>query len=1136
MKTHPSNCFVRHFSATRIFSLATFLCSTGITLAQNTWDGNGDANASGNWSTLNLWNPDATGSGPTGTAILGDVTSGTRTITFDSSAPATVATLEFNQSTAEAVNGLLFAKSATVTNAITLGAAAGTERITVGTSSNATLTPSGGITVNAGGELVLASYNTTTTNYVNGNLGGSATTTTISGGTLTIATPSNWLLSAGGSLNVGITGNLTMSSGSFIIDNGSGATATGPTDRRVTIGGNVDISGGSIRVTHNTNGGSLLIAGATNTISSTSIFDTKLLISLNRDGAQTLSSGVALGDLQIRSTGIKTISNSATGQNIGTVSFIDGNSATQNSAPTLKLGSNLTLVSGKGMPSAASFSQTIEASGRIDFGIDTNGYTLDLSPSGGWTPNASTSTGVTNTVWTLSDTAGSGAIKANSFNLSTANVTTHLGAGTTLVAVGGSSTATNLGGTGTINASSTFRYAGTATTGSPATLTSSRDLGKIEVTSGALRVLSTSTGSMQSLSVSASSTFDLSQIATTSQTIPAITGEGTVALGAKNLTIGGATDTTFPGVISGTGGSLTKLGAGTLTLSGANTYTGATTVEAGTLETTTANRIADGSALVVNAGTFKLAGLNGAGGDTVTSLSGTGGTVDVTTNLLALSGSVGVTRTYGGNITGNFPTSAGTMTAGSMGVEVRGGTQVFTGNITLSADTATYSGMNRAYLRPTGSGTLELAGNTTLTNVQLYPTGTATLRFNGGTHQIVLGANGNFAMQVDSSCIVDGDASVTANNISLGFGGLGSASLTVNSGSLTLSDASGINLGNGLSSGLSTVNLNGGTVTTKGFVNGAASPSSGVLNTINYNGGKLVCGATTVFPSTSNASGNFLIHKVGNGGAVIDTAGFNNTVSRPFVADGSGGLTKLGLGTLTLTGVNTYTGDTTVSAGVLAVNGSALPDSGKLVISGGKVQATGTEVVDTLFFGVTQQRSGTWGATGSGATHIDDTRFAGTTGVISVTTGSSLYDAWADGTFVPPLTAKLPSDDQDGDSLTNLQEYAFGTQPTVSTGEIAYSGETLTTPGAPKIVTAAGTYSMVFGRRADYVAAGLTYTVQFSTALEAWVDNNDETNPPVQVATDGTINAMSVPYPDRIETLSGPRKPTFSRVKVVLAP
>ena len=143
------------------------------------------------------------------------------------------------------------------------------------------------------------------------------------------------------------------------------------------------------------------------------------------------------------------------------------------------------------------------------------------------------------------------------------------------------------------------------------------------------------------------------------------------------------------------------------------------------------------------------------------------------------------------------------------------------------------------------------------------------------------------------------------------------------------------------------------------------------------------------------------------------------------------------------------------------------------------------------------------------------------------------YDTWANGTFVPALTAKLPGDNQDGDSLTNLQEYAFGTQPTVSTGDIVVSGATVT-PGAPKIISDNGSYYMVFGRRKDYVAAGLTYTVEFTAGLDLWGDNNDITNPPVSMgATDGTIDAIRVKYPESIDTPSGSQKPTFSRVKVV---
>src|SRR5205814_165215 len=58
---------------------------------------------------------------------------------------------------------------------------------------------------------------------------------------------------------------------------------------------------------------------------------------------------------------------------------------------------------------------------------------------------------------------------------------------------------------------------------------------------------------------------------------------GNVALGSGTLTTGDLNDATYSGVISGIGGALTKQGSGTFTLSSASTYTGATTVSAGTL-------------------------------------------------------------------------------------------------------------------------------------------------------------------------------------------------------------------------------------------------------------------------------------------------------------------------------------------------------------------------------------------------------------------------------------------------------------------------------------------------------------------------------------------------------------------------
>ncbi len=71
---------------------------------------------------------------------------------------------------------------------------------------------------------------------------------------------------------------------------------------------------------------------------------------------------------------------------------------------------------------------------------------------------------------------------------------------------------------------------------------------------------------------------------TTDLRLGALTGAGHVDYGARELTLGQASgDTTYDGVLSATGG-LTKTGANTVILNGKNTYSGGTTIDAGTLE------------------------------------------------------------------------------------------------------------------------------------------------------------------------------------------------------------------------------------------------------------------------------------------------------------------------------------------------------------------------------------------------------------------------------------------------------------------------------------------------------------------------------------------------------------------------
>lgn len=100
----------------------------------------------------------------------------------------------------------------------------------------------------------------------------------------------------------------------------------------------------------------------------------------------------------------------------------------------------------------------------------------------------------------------------------------------------------------------------------------------------------------------------------------------------------------------------------------------------------------------------------------------------------------------------------------------------------------------------------------------------------------------------------------------------------------------------------------------------------------------------TLAQTWSAASGNLIFGgNIANGGFLLTINGSSNT-SASGILSGTGGLTKSGTGTLTLSGANSYTGATTVSAGVLNIRhatGLGTTAAGTTVTSGAALQLQG---------------------------------------------------------------------------------------------------------------------------------------------------------------------------------------------------
>ena len=200
-----------------------------------------------------------------------------------------------------------------------------------------------------------------------------------------------------------------------------------------------------------------------------------------------------------------------------------------------------------------------------------------------------------------------------------------------------------------------------------------------------------------------------------------VTADGThsitaaVALSSNaSFNVGG--QLTMGGVISQTaaGKTMTKLGNGVLILGAANTYSGATTVGAGTLRIGVANALPSGGAVTVGGGaTLDLNGLNQTvstvGGDgEVTNNSGTASTLTIGAG--GASGSVSTAIKNAAGAVSVVKTGAGTVTLSSLASNYSGGTLVSAGVLGVTGSTAS---------NPLGLGAVTLSGGTLALQGQL---------------------------------------------------------------------------------------------------------------------------------------------------------------------------------------------------------------------------------------------------------------------------------------------------------------------------------------------------------------------------------------------------------------------------------
>jgi autotransporter-associated beta strand protein len=391
-------------------------------------------------------------------------------------------------------------------------------------------------------------------------------------------------------------------------------------------------------------------------------------------------------------------------------------------------------------------------------------------------------------------------------------------------------------------------------------------------------------------------------------------------------------DVTLASDLTSVGGSFTKFGAGSATLSGANTFTTGS-VAAGTLIGTVNSLATTGTFGVATGGELRFNQASSgtwagalAGSGTYTKLGAgaltlTGSTSNTNGTLLVSEGSViGTTNTIRRAVTNNAQVTFNQTTAGTYSGIMSG-----SGSLTkLGSGTVTLSGVN-TYSGDTTVSAGSLVGTTA--SLQGDITNNAAVTFSQTT------TDGTYAgiMSGAGSLLKSGTGQVTLTGANTYSGGT-----TVSAGALI-----------GTTRSLQGAITNDAAVTidqaTDGSYGGVMS-GSGSLTKLGA-GAVTLAGANSYSGGTTVSAGSLIGTTDSLKGAITNNAAvtFSQTTTGTYagIMSGNGSLTKLGGGSVVLSGNNSYSGATTVSAGALVINGN-LTNSAVSVDNGATLGGSGT--------------------------------------------------------------------------------------------------------------------------------------------------------------------------------------------------